>query len=131
ERERLRDVAPDDLGGLTFTFDPSVSYLSSPWPIDRIWRANQPDADPTERVRLDAGAAYLEVRRLDDVTLRSLALGTYALRVTLPELQPLAEAFDAALAADRDFDLATALQALFAEGLVIDSTVSLVGKKSQ
>ena len=124
DRERLRDIAPDDLAGLTFGWDPAVAYVSSPWPIDRIWRANQPGAEPHETVHLDAGAAYLEVRRLDDdVIWRSLAIGAYAFRVTLAEHQPLAEACEAALAADPDFDLATALQALFAEGLVVDAAV--------
>jgi len=130
ERERLRDVAPDDLGGLTFTFDPSVSYVSSPWPIDRIWRANQPDADPDETVRLDAGAAHLEVRRLDDdVMFRSLAPGTFAFRAALAEHRPLEEAFETALTATPDFDLATALQTLFVEGLVVDVVVSVVEKE--
>jgi hypothetical protein len=132
DRERLRDIAPDDLGCLTFVCDPAVAYVSSPWPIERIWRANQPDADPHETVHLDAGAAYLEVRRLDDdVRWRSLAIGAYAFRATLAEHQPLAEACEAALTADPDFDLATALQALFAEGLVVDVTVSLAGKETR
>ena len=130
DRERLHGVAPDDLAGLTFTFDPSVSYVSSPWPLHHIWRANQPDADPGETVRLDAGAADLEVRRLDDnVAWHSLARGTFAFRATLAQHRPLAEAFDAALTADPGFDLATALQTLFAEGLVVDVVVSLDGKE--
>ena len=130
-RERLRGVAPDDLGCLTLTCDPAVAYVSSPWPIDRIWRANQPDADPRQTVCLDAGAAYLEVRRLgDDVTWRALAPGTYTFRVALAAHRPLAEACEAALAAAPDFDLATALQALFAEDLVVDVTVSRAGEES-
>src|SRR5437867_400753 len=43
-----------------------ATLLESPWPIDRIWRANQPDADPAMTVDLDAGGARLEVRRQDD-----------------------------------------------------------------
>jgi len=125
DRECLRGIAPDDLASLTFTYDPSVSYVSSPWPIDRIWRTNQPDVDPGETICLEAGATNLEVRRLDnDVTWRSLAIGTFAFRATLAEHRPLAEAFEAALTADPAFDLTVALQALFAEGLVVDVAVS-------
>ena len=81
---------------------------------------------------LDAGAAYLEVRRLDDqVTWRTLAPGTFAFRATLAEHRPLAEAFEAALTVEPDFDLATALQALFAEGLVVDVSVSAAGQDRQ
>ena len=43
----------------------------------------------------------------------------------------LAEAFEAALTADPDFDLATALQALFAEGLVVDVAVAPAEKESK
>jgi len=126
ECECLRDVAPDDLAGLTFALAPSVTYLHSPWPIERIWRANQPDADPHATVRLDAGAAYLEVRRLDDhVTWGALAPGTFAWRAALAERRPLAEAFETALTAAPDFDLATALQALFTAGLVIEISAKL------
>jgi hypothetical protein len=123
--ERLRGVAPDALASLTFTFDASVSYVHSPWPIDRIWCANQPDADPDATVRLDVGAAYLEVRRTDDaVAFRPLALGTFAFRHALAEHQPLEEALQSALTADPDFDLTRALQALFAEALVVDGSVA-------
>ena len=131
-RECLHGIAPDDLAGLTFALDPSVTYVNSPWPIERIWRANQPDADPHETVRLDAGAAALEVRRLDDnVTWRSLAPGTFAWRAALAAHRPLAEAFEAALTAAANFDLATALQALFAAGLVVDVSVAPTGKERQ
>ena len=124
--ERLRGVASDELAYLTLAFDPSVSYVRSPWPIDRIWCANQPDADPGATVDLDAGAAYLEVRRLDDhVTFRSLAADTLAFRAALAEHWPLEEAFETALTVAPDFDLTTALQALFAEGLVVEVVVSL------
>lgn len=121
ERECLHGIAPDDLVCLTFVLDPSATYVHSPWPIDRIWRANQPDAEANETVHLAAGAASLEVRRLDDhVTWCSLVPGTLAFRAALAEHRPLAEAFEAALTAEPSFDLATALQALFAAGLVVD-----------
>ena len=104
--ERLQGVAPEALASLTFAFDASVSYVHSPWPIDRIWCANQPDADPGEIVRLDAGVAYLEVRRMDDaVAFRALEVGTYAFRTALAEHRPLEEALESALAAEPDFDL--------------------------
>src|SRR5262245_9426725 len=128
--ECLQAVALDDLAGLTFALDPSVSYVRSPWPIDQIWRANQPDAKPGATVCLDAGAADLEVRRLnDDVIWRSLAPGAGAFRATLAAHGSLEEALEAALTTVPEFDLATALQALFAEGLVVDVIVALAGEE--
>jgi hypothetical protein len=116
--QRLHGLTPDELARLTLVFDVSVSYVRSPWPIERIWHANQPHADP-------AGTVSLEVRRIDDdVIWRSLDAGTFAWRAALAERQPLEEALEAACAAAPDFDLTTALRRLFAESLVVDVIVS-------
>jgi hypothetical protein len=118
--QRWRGLAPDELARLTLAFAPGVSYVSSPWPIERIWRVNQPDADPTEMVRLEGKGVRLEVRRIvAAVTYRSLDAGTFAWRAALAGHQPLEEAVEAALGADPDFNLTIAFQELFAEGLVV------------
>jgi hypothetical protein len=119
--QRWHGLTPDELACLTLAFAPCVSYVSSPWPIERIWRVNQPDADATETVRLEGEGVRLEVRRLAEaVTYRSLDAGTFAWRAALAEHQPLEEALEAALAAEPDFDLNAALQTLFVEGLVVE-----------
>lgn len=103
ERERLR-----------FTVHPSVTLLESPWPIDHIWRANQPEADPDATVDLGAGGVQLEVRRVaEDVVFRALAPGVYALRRALHAGWTLGAAAAAALARQPDLDLTAALAALF------------------
>jgi len=119
--QRWRGLTPDGLACLTLAFAPCVSYVSSPWPIERIWRVNQPEADPTETVRLEGDGVRLEVRRIaDHVMYRALDAGTFAWRAALAAHQPLEEAVEAALAATPDFDLTTALQTLFAQGLVVE-----------
>jgi hypothetical protein len=119
--ECLRGLAPHELACVTFVLDASVSYINSPWPIDRIWHMHQPDADPHETVRLDADTVRLEVRRDDDDAMfRSLEAGMFAFRSALAERRQLAEAFEAALSAAPDFCLVTALQAIFTEGLVVE-----------
>jgi hypothetical protein len=123
--QRLRGLTPDELASLTLVLTPSVSYVRSPWPIERIWHANQPHAEPAETVSLEAGGVSLEILRVDDeVMCRSLDAGTFAWRAALAERQPLEQALAAALTADPDFDLTPALARLFAEGLVVDVTVS-------
>jgi hypothetical protein len=118
--ERLRYLTPDELVCLTLAFAPCVSYVSSPWPIERIWRINQSDAGPTETVCLAGDGVRLEVRRIaENVVYHALDAGTFAWRAALAEHQPLEKALEAALAAAPDFDLPTALQALFAQGLVV------------
>ena len=122
--ECLRDLASHELTSLTFALEPSVSYIRSAWPLDRIWRMHQPHADPHETASLDTGGVCLEVRRCDDeVMFRSLDAGTFAFRAALAERRQFAEAFEAALSAVPDFCLATALQAIFAEGLVVEIDV--------
>ena len=48
--------------------DTAPHHLQSPYPIDTIWHANQPGADPDTVVHLDTGPVRLEIRRqADDV----------------------------------------------------------------
>jgi len=116
---RLGEVPTDRIGSVTLALHPSVSFLSSRWPIDRIWRANQPDADPDATVNLDAGGAQLEIRRVgEDVVFRSLDYATYAFRTALACGESLELAVAAAHSADLDVDLALTMQQLLADGIV-------------
>jgi hypothetical protein len=116
----LRALTPETVDGITLRFDPSVTLLASPWPVDHVWRANQPGADPDATVDLGAGGTWLEVRRLgDDVVWRALPPAEHAFRAALAAAAALPLAADAALAIDAGFDLTRVLRALFGEGLVV------------
>lgn len=116
----LSDVAADAAGGLVFRFHPACGYLASPWPVDRIWRANQPDAqDPT--VDLDSGGVRLEVSRRDDgVVFRALDEAAFVFRTSLSQGAPFGIALERALTARPEFPAADALTDLFASGLVVE-----------
>jgi hypothetical protein len=121
----LAQVQPGDVGRLIFRLDPSASWIESPWPIDRIWRANQPAADLEARVDLAAGGVLLEVRRLDDVpTLRPLARAEFLFRSALGAGAALGTAVDTAMTVDSGFDLTTAIRALIEETLLVGFTLS-------
>jgi len=124
--EALRSVAPEAAGGLILALDASVSLLASQWPIEAIWRANQPGAvEEGVTVDLRAGGVALEVRRRgDDVACRVIAPAVHAFRCALADGRPLAAATERALAADPTFDLPGELGALFREGLPIGLTGS-------
>jgi Putative DNA-binding domain len=62
EPARLASVPSAETPWLGLRLDPSVAFIDSPWPIDRIWRSNQPGSDPEATVDLAAGGARLEVR---------------------------------------------------------------------
>jgi hypothetical protein len=117
--EALGALAPADLARLTPALDPSVTLLASRWPVDAVWRANQPGADPAATVDLDAGGVALEVRRLDDdVVFRALPAGTFAFRAALGAGRPLEEAVARAVDADAAFDLTAEVRALLDERLL-------------
>jgi hypothetical protein len=116
----LRGLPEDELPQLMLRLDPSLTLLSSRWPIDRIFRVNQPEADPGIAVDLAAGGVHLEVRRIGaDAVFRSLDRPTYAFRLALAEGHCFEAAAVTALALADSFDLASAFQALFAEHLAI------------
>ena len=120
----LAHVAAEDMPRLTFTVDPSVSFLASPWPVERIWRANQ-DGASSDSVDLASGGVRLEVRRAGDVpTVRSLAAADYALRTALARGNTLEDAAAAALGVDPHFDLTAALHAMLDERIFTSFAVS-------
>jgi hypothetical protein len=114
EPDALRALEPRALARLTLRLEPSITLLESPWPIDAMWRANQPDADGV--VDLGSGEARLEIRRLDDdVVFRALPPGTFAFRAALAAGRALEDAVERALAAEPGFDLAGEIRALIDE----------------
>jgi len=123
---RLRGLSPDGAARLALRLHPSASFLESRWPVDRVWRANQPGADPDGIVDLDEGGVRLEVRRLgDDVVFRSLAAATYAFRSALAAGGDLERAVEAARAAGPEFDLTQTLRELLDDGLVVGASAPL------
>jgi hypothetical protein len=112
-----RTLEPTALARLTVRFDPSVTLLESAWPVDAIWRANQPGA--ADIVDLGRGAIRLQVRRVeDDVVLRALTPATFIFRAALSDGRALEEAVERAFDADPDFDLADEIRTLLDERML-------------
>jgi hypothetical protein len=116
----LAAIPPEEVRRLKLRLHPSTSLIQSPWPIDRIWRANQPGADPDATVSLEGGGACLQVYRLeDDPMFRRLEPGGYAFRRALASDLDLESAAAAARAAEPTFDLTDALRQLLDDGLIV------------
>jgi len=114
----LAEVPTNEAACVALRLQPSLSYVSSPWPIDAIWQANQENEVPL--VDLASGGARLEVRRVgDSVGWLRLEPATLAFRTALADGLVLAAAMAAAALQDPAFNLAAAVQNIFAEGLAV------------
>ena len=113
-------LEPDALRALpAVALHPSLTLLRSPWPIDAIWRANQPGAAATT-VEVEAGGARLQVWRAgDEVVFRALPAADFAFREALGRTGGLQAAAEAALRVERDADLAALVRGLLDERLLV------------
>lgn len=120
----LGGLAAHDVARLTLQFDPAVTLLASPWPLDQIWRMHQAgEAEPLP-IDLSAGGVALEIRRWeDDVGFRRLDPAISTFRTMLVAGQPLAMAAEAALETGQAFDCVAALHELLTDGVVIGFTL--------
>jgi hypothetical protein len=117
----LASVAPAETPHLVLRLDPLLGFLASPWPVDRIWRANCRGAEDGATIDLGTtGGVRLEIgRRGDTVSYRSLDAATFAFRQALGDAATLETASERALAINPRFHLAAALADLFRDGAVI------------
>ena len=99
---------------------PSVQLVASQWPIERIWRANQPDGDNGEVINLDAGGARLLVfRRGDRVVIIGIEKSAHAFLHAIVQGARLVEAAIAGRRVAPAFNLAATLDFLSEEGLIV------------
>ncbi len=121
----LQGIAPADTSRLVLALQPSLRYVASRWPIDRIWRANHADLDGAEIIDLNAGGAWLEIRQTRrHVEFRSLTAPAFVFRRALQQGAPLVTAAEGAFAQDATFDLGIAFADLFRDGAVTSFSLS-------
>jgi hypothetical protein len=107
---------------LVVRLHPSLQLVSSPWPIDVIWHANQPDSDPDTVIDLESGGARLQIyRRGDRVVISAIEGATYAFLDAIAHGAPLTDAIEAGRRVSPTFDSAANLDFLFEEGLIVHS----------
>ncbi len=95
-----------------FVLDPSCHFLRSAYPVLRIWQVHQAGFEGDATVAFDGAADHLLVRReAGAVIIQRLPPGDHAMLLALQRGGDLAMALDAAVAAEPEFDLGTALRA--------------------
>lgn len=111
--QRLAAVPPERFAALRFSLHPATRLIESPFPVDRIWQANQPDSTTVAPVSLDAGPSQvLVLRRGLDVEWRSLDKPRFDFLRALAAGTDLA---GAVTAAGEGLDLVGALSELLAD----------------
>jgi hypothetical protein len=115
----LREIPEETYGRLRFTLHPACGLMRSPYPVMRIWAANQPDAAGDEVVDLSSGADFILIRRAaDGVEIRSIAATDFAVLDAFSRGAFLADALETALGIDPDFDLGEALRCFIGLGVL-------------
>ena len=115
------------LPGLRLAIEPSCRFVSSAFPLLRIWQVNQPDYTGDLRVDFTSGPDSLRVRREPEVdgpegsssggvAIERLDAGDFRWLSTLEEGVTLAEAIERARNADAAFDLQAALHRFIGDG---------------
>lgn len=111
--ESMAAVGPDELSLVRFEKHPATQLVTSQFPLHAIWQATragqmpEPGAQPTSVLLTRPDVEVLDF---------ALAGGSVALFAALLDGQALGEAVNAALAADENFDLASALGQVISTG---------------
>lgn len=115
----LTAVDPASLASLSFTLQPGLAYVASPWPVDDLVHLRHQASAP-EQLAFAPQQVCLELRGARGrYALRRLEPGAFTLRARLAAGATLAHAAAQAMDAQASFDFPSALASLFAEGLVI------------
>jgi Putative DNA-binding domain len=126
----LASVPPKEAAYITLRLQPSLSYMSSPWPVDKVWQSNQ--ETEVSAVNLASGGARLQIRRAGDaVAWVRLDPATFVFRKALADGLVLGSAMAAATLQDAGFHLAEEVQHIFADGLAIAYDLSLEQEATQ
>lgn len=103
--DRLARVPPSLLGALVLVMHPACRLLASPYPVHRIWQANQPGEDGVVDLA-EGGVRLLVRRRADEVTMAPLGAGEFAMLEELAAYRSFAHAYARAEEAEPGFDVA-------------------------
>lgn len=114
----LGTITPERIGDVHLDLHPSARFISSRYPVEAIWRANQPDSPTGGVVELvEDDYSLLVFRPEAEVILHPIGPGAFAFLMALGLDQPLGVAWEAALAVQDDFQLAPELTFLLSIGI--------------
>lgn len=117
--DALAAVPADELEHATLTLQPGLAHVRMAWPADELVQLRLAASAPEQLAFLPQDT-WLELRGARGrFTMHRLGPGAFTFRARLGAGESLGPAAEAALGIEPSFDVAAALAALFAEGLVI------------
>jgi len=117
-KEDFSNMNPEDLATATITFHPSLSILSSDYPIFSIWQTNQEDNENQENIHLNERQQVLVVRPYDEVVLYKIDNGIYTFIDRLRKRASFEEAIEDTITEDNQFDTSAGIRFLIQEHLL-------------
>lgn len=110
----LAGMEPDTLMAASFKLSPAMCILASPYPILSLWNMNMVADAP----KPGPGAEIVLLTRPElDVVMQVIDAPTQVFLSTLAT-KPLAQAYEAAMGIDPDFDLTPAIGILLAQNII-------------
>lgn len=117
--DRLSKISPEKIIDIRFELHPAVRLISSPHPIDEIWRVNQPEFETVPTVDLGSGGCCVIVARSEfSVRHESLSSDAFAFTQELADGKSLGEALESVSVNDPAFELQQCLAQLFSMGVL-------------
>ncbi len=124
--EALGEVPADEVSRVTFNMHPSLSLISSAWPVVSLWAASTDRGAPDD-VDMKRPEEAIVIRPSMEVDTRLLPAAGFSFMTALKEGRALEEAASSAAELFKDFDLASHLQGLFEIGAV----TAIIGGRQQ
>lgn len=117
----LARVDPDTYDKLGFTLHPSTRFLTSNFPVLKIWQTNQENYVGDDRISLDEGGCHLLVYRPElEVNILSLSPSEYLFLSLLDLKLTLSQAIEQVLMKEPHFDVQAILQRGLLSGIFTD-----------
>ncbi len=117
--QNLSSIPNDKLATISFNLHPSCQFITSEFPIDKIWYANQPNSSIDE-ITLDDGANILIVRPHESVNIHNLNPSIYHFLASLKAGQNVEQAYLMAIKNNRQINPAQTIIDLMDIGIFTD-----------
>lgn len=128
----LSTVPAELYGAIVFALHPTARLVKSDYPVLRLWQMHQANGGQDQQVDLAAGGdRLLVIRPQQRVEIVPLGRGEYILLHSLAQGKSLAEACDAALCQEPDFDLVGILQKHVQHATLVGFQVAGTGYTSE